>query len=44
MKDKLAQIAREKLGGLVSKDKQLQSERKRRAMDFLNQIRSKIFV
>ncbi|XP_073830297.1 suppressor of white-apricot isoform X2 [Musca autumnalis] len=40
VKDKLAQIAREKLGGLVSKEKQLQLERKRKAMAFLNQIKA----
>ncbi|XP_065365952.1 protein suppressor of white apricot [Calliphora vicina] len=39
VKDKLAQIAREKLGGLISKEKQLQLERKRKAMAFLNQIK-----
>lgn len=37
VKDRLAQIAREKLG-ILSKEKQLQLERKRRAMAFLNQI------
>ncbi|XP_061385997.1 protein suppressor of white apricot [Musca vetustissima] len=40
VKDKLAQIAREKLGGIVSKEKQLQLERKRKAMAFLNQIKA----
>lgn len=39
VKDKLAQIAREKLGGLISKEKQLQIERKKKAMAFLNQIK-----
>lgn len=37
VKDRLAQIAREKLG-ILSKEKQLQLERKRRAMAFLHQI------
>lgn len=40
MKDRLAQLAREKLG-ILSKEKQLQLERKRRAMAFLNQITGK---
>lgn len=40
VKDRLAQIAREKLG-ILSKEKQLQLERKRRAMAFLNQINGK---
>lgn len=35
VKDRLAQLAREKL---LSREKQLQLERKRRAMAFLNQI------
>lgn len=39
VKNRLAQIAREKLGGM-SKQKQLQLERKKRAMAFLNQITS----
>ncbi|XP_030380743.1 protein suppressor of white apricot [Scaptodrosophila lebanonensis] len=38
-KDKLAQIAREKLNGLITREKQLQLERKRKAMAFLNQIK-----
>lgn len=37
VKDRLAIIAREKLG-ILSKEKQLQLERKKRAMAFLNQI------
>lgn len=37
VKDRLAQIAREKLG-ILSKEKQLQLQRKKRAMAFLNQI------
>lgn len=37
VKDRLAQIAREKLG-IQSKEKQLQLERKKRAMAFLHQI------
>lgn len=37
VKDRLAQIAREKLG-ILSKEKQLQLERKKRAMAFLTQI------
>ncbi|KAG4070652.1 hypothetical protein HA402_013572 [Bradysia odoriphaga] len=37
-KDRLAQVAREKLG-MLSKEKQLQLERKKRAMAFLNQIK-----
>lgn len=41
VRDRLAQLAREKLG-ILSKEKQLQLERKRRAMAFLNQISSKI--
>lgn len=40
VKNRLAQIAREKLG-VVSKQKQLQLERKKRAMAFLNQITGK---
>lgn len=40
VKNRLAQIAREKLG-VVSKQKQLQLERKKRAMAFLNQITCK---
>ncbi|XP_001355473.3 protein suppressor of white apricot isoform X1 [Drosophila pseudoobscura] len=39
VKDKLALIARDKLNGMVSKEKQLQLERKRKAMAFLNQIK-----
>lgn len=39
-KDRLAQVAREKLG-LLSKEKQLQLERKKKAMAFLNQIKGK---
>ncbi|KAH8366612.1 hypothetical protein KR084_006470 [Drosophila pseudotakahashii] len=39
VKDKLAQIAREKLNGMISREKQLQLERKRKAMAFLNQIK-----
>lgn len=41
VKDKLAKLAREKLG-LVSKEKQLQLERKKKAMAFLNQIKGNI--
>lgn len=37
VKNRLAQLAREKLG-ILSKEKQLQLERKKRAMAFLNQI------
>ncbi|XP_037031478.1 protein suppressor of white apricot isoform X3 [Bradysia coprophila] len=37
-KDRLAQVAREKLG-MLSKEKQLQLERKKKAMAFLNQIK-----
>lgn len=37
VKDRLAQLAREKLG-ILSKEKQLQLERKKRAMAFINQI------
>lgn len=44
MKDKLAKIAREKLGGPISKEKQLQLERKRKAMAFLNQIKGKALL
>lgn len=44
VKDKLAQIAREKLCGLISKEKQLQLERKRKALAFLNQIKSKLLI
>lgn len=40
IKDRLTQLAREKLG-ILSKEKQLQLERKRRAMAFLNQINGK---
>lgn len=40
VRDRLAQLAREKLG-ILSKEKQLQLERKRRAMAFLNQINCK---
>lgn len=43
IKDRLAQLAREKLGSL-SKEKQLQLERKKRAMAFLNQINGKQFL
>lgn len=43
VKDRLAQIAREKLG-IVSKEKQLQLERKKRAMAFLNQIGGNTFI
>ncbi|XP_022219175.2 LOW QUALITY PROTEIN: protein suppressor of white apricot [Drosophila obscura] len=39
VKDKLALIARDKLNGMVSKEKQLQLERKRKATAFLNQIK-----
>lgn len=42
VRDRLAQLAREKLG-ILSKEKQLQLERKRRAMAFLNQINCKHF-
>ncbi|XP_055388608.1 protein suppressor of white apricot isoform X2 [Condylostylus longicornis] len=38
IKDRLAQIAREKLG-LISKEKQLQLERKKKAIAFLNHIK-----
>ncbi|KAJ6634763.1 Protein suppressor of white apricot [Pseudolycoriella hygida] len=38
-KDRLAQVAREKLG-MLSKEKQLQIERKKKAMAFLSQIKS----
>ena len=44
VKDKLAQIAREKLGGLISKEKQLQLERKRKVMAFLNQIKGRFAI
>lgn len=37
MRNRLAQIAREKLG-IVSKEKQLQLERKKKAMEFLANI------
>lgn len=37
-RDRLAQVAREKLG-MLSKEKQLQLERKKKAMAFLNQIK-----
>ncbi|KAH8259948.1 hypothetical protein KR044_005172 [Drosophila immigrans] len=40
VKDKLALIARDKLNGMVSREKQLQLERKRKAMAFLNQIKA----
>lgn len=40
VKDRLAQLAREKLG-ILSKEKQIQLERKKRAMAFLNQINGK---
>lgn len=39
VKDHLAQVAREKLG-MITKEKQLQLERKKRAMAFLTQIKS----
>ncbi|XP_034472027.1 protein suppressor of white apricot isoform X2 [Drosophila innubila] len=39
VKDKLALIARDKLNGMISREKQLQLERKRKAMAFLNQIK-----
>lgn len=38
LKDRLAAAAREKLG-LLTKEKQLQLERKKKAMAFLNQIK-----
>jgi len=44
VKDKLAQIAREKLNGMISREKQLQLERKRKAMAFLNQIKGRSAV
>lgn len=40
VRDRLAQIAREKLG-ILSKEKQVQIERKKRAMAFLNNIKGK---
>lgn len=40
VKNRLAQLAREKLG-ILSKEKQLQLERRKRAMAFLNQITGK---
>lgn len=40
VRNRLAQIAREKLG-IVSKEKQLQLERKKKAMEFLAQIGGK---
>lgn len=40
-KDRLAQVAREKLG-MLSKEKQLQLERKKKAMAFLNQIKGEL--
>lgn len=43
VRDKLAAAAREKLG-LISKEKQLQLERKKKAMAFLTQIKSKRFL
>ncbi|KAL7742555.1 hypothetical protein ACLKA6_004001 [Drosophila palustris] len=39
VKDKLALIARDKLNGMITREKQLQLERKRKAMAFLNQIK-----
>lgn len=42
IKDRLTQLAREKLG-ILSKEKLLQLERKRRAMAFLNQINGQHF-
>ncbi|XP_023032650.1 protein suppressor of white apricot isoform X2 [Drosophila willistoni] len=44
VKDKLAQKARDKLNGMISKEKQLQQERKRKAMAFLNQIKGEKVV
>lgn len=44
VKDKLAQIAREKLNGMISREKQLQLERKRKALAFLNQIKGELTV
>lgn len=41
VRNRLAQIAREKLG-IVSKEKQLQLERKKKAMEFLAQINGKL--
>lgn len=41
-KDRMAQVARDKLGS-ITREKQLQLERKKRAMAFLNQIKSKNF-
>lgn len=43
IRDKLAAAAREKLS-LISKEKQLQLERKKRAMAFLNQMKSLLFL
>lgn len=43
IRDKLAAAAREKLS-LISKEKQLQLERKKKAMAFLNQMKSEFFV
>lgn len=40
VRDRLAQLAREKLG-ILSKEKQLQLERKKKAMAFLTQIGGK---
>lgn len=42
IRDKLAAAAREKLS-LISKEKQLQLERKKKAMAFLNQMKSQLF-
>ncbi|XP_068141123.1 protein suppressor of white apricot isoform X2 [Drosophila tropicalis] len=44
VKDKLAQKARDKLNGMISREKQLQQERKRKAMAFLNQIKGERVV
>lgn len=43
LKDKLSNAAREKLG-MLSKEKQLQLERKKKAMMFINQIKSELKI
>lgn len=42
-KDRMAQVARDKLGS-ITREKQLQLERRKKAMAFLNQIKSNVFL
>lgn len=42
-KDRMAQVARDKLGS-ITREKQLQLERRKKALAFLNQIKSNVFI